>query len=184
MENGTIIRPISADDTEAFFRMLCLLDEETDHMMYEPGERRSKTKDLSRLKARIGEAESGTDLLLVAENGRGEIAGFLWAERGRLNRVLHTAYIVTGIRRAYRRRGIGAEFFRQLENWAVSNGIVRLELTVECRNEPAKRLYERYGFRVEGVRRKSMKVNGEYVDEYYMSRILDRENSAAKEGTA
>ena len=50
---------------------------------------------------------------------------------------------------------------------------MRLELTVECVNTGAKHLYEKNGFIVEGVRPKSMKVNGKFVDEYYMGKILD-----------
>jgi len=61
----------------------------------------------------------------------------------------------------------------RLDEWAGKNGIVRLELTVECVNTGAKHLYEKNGFTVEGVRPKSMKVNGRFVDEYYMGKILD-----------
>ena len=61
----------------------------------------------------------------------------------------------------------------RLDEWAGENGIVRLELTVECVNTGAKHLYEKNGFIVEGVRPKSMKVNGRFVDEYYMGKILD-----------
>ena len=166
------VRTITEKDAENFFNMMCRLDEETDYMMYEPGERQRKTKSLDGLKARIKEAESGHDLLLVAENGRGEIVGFIWAERGKLNRVRHTAYIVVGILKEYRRQGIGTEFFRRLDEWAVSSGVIRLELTVECPNTEAKSLYEKSGFKVEGIRSGSMKVNGEFVDEYYMGKII------------
>ena len=107
---------------------------------------------------------------MVAETGTGEIVGYIWAERGKLNRIKHTAYIVIGIRRAYQRRGLGSEFFCLLDKWAKENGIVRLELTVECDNTGAKHLYEKHGFAVEGIRPKSMKVNGRFVDEYYMGK--------------
>ena len=168
-----VIRKIKEDDVESFYRMMCLLDEETDYMLYEPGERQVRTTDLTRLKATVKEAASGQDLLLVAENDSGEIVGYIWAERGRLNRIKHTAYIVVSIRRAYQHQGIGTEFFRLLENWAKENGMVRLELTVECENTAAVNLYEKHGFSVEGVRPRSMKVNGRFVDEYYMGKIVE-----------
>ena len=168
-----IFRTLTGNDTEAFFEMMCRLDEETEYMMYEPGERREKTKNLDRLRANIEGAHSGGDFLLAAVTEDGQIAGFIWASRGDLNRVLHTAYIVTGIRKAWRRQGIGTEFFHRLDAWARANGLVRLELTVECPNTGAKALYEKHGFTVEGVRPKSMKVNGTYVDEYYMGKILE-----------
>lgn len=167
-----IYRTLTENDTEVFFEMMCRLDEETEYMMYEPGERREKTKNLDRLRGNIENANSGRDFLLAAVTEDGEIAGYIWASRGDLNRVLHTAYIVTGIREAYRRQGIGTEFFNRLDDWAKANGLVRLELTVECPNTGAKALYEKHGFTVEGIRPKSMKVGGAYVDEYYMGKIL------------
>ena len=141
-------------------------------MLYEPGERRERMKDLNRLKANLEAAENGDDLLLAAVNEKEEIVGYIWAERGKLNRIRHTAYIVTGILRAYRGQGIGTQLFQLLDAWARANEIIRLELTVECTNTGAKHLYEKQGFQVEGIRSKSMKVNGILVDEYYMAKIL------------
>lgn len=167
------IRTITEADIENFFHMLCKLDEETDFMMYEPGERQMRTKNLDFLRAHVQEAVSGKDYLLIAEDEHGTLAGFIWAERGNLNRIAHTAYLVIGIRQIYRHQGIGTAFFHRVNQWARQNGLVRLELTVECENTAAKKLYEKQGFVVEGTRPKSMKVNGSYVDEYYMGKILN-----------
>ena len=167
-----IIRRVMEKDVENFYRMMCLLDEETEFMMYEPGERQTRTKDLNRLQTIIHEAASGEDLMLVAENDGGEIVGFLHAQRGKRNRIMHTADIVVGIREAYRRQGIGSEFFQRLDDWAQENGIIRLELTVECENIAAKNLYEKAGFKVEGIRKKSMKIGSRFVDEYYVGKIM------------
>lgn len=165
-----VIRPVKGEDAHALFDMMCLLDGETPFMMYEPGERRKKA-EINGFQKRIDDALD-SDFLLAAEGDEGEIAGFIWAERGRLNRVLHTAYLVVGIREEYRNRGIGGMFFQRLDKWARENGIVRLELTVECANGAAKHLYEKNGFVVEGRREKSMKWNGEFVDEFYMAKLL------------
>jgi len=167
-----IIRPIEKKDAESFFNMMCLLDEETKYMMYEPGERLKKTKGLNLLAGSIEKTLEENDLLQVAVNDENEIVGYIWAERGKFNRTLHTAYIVVGIREAFRDMGIGTKFFTILDDWALSNGVVRLELTVECENEIAKKLYEKQGFVVEGKRIKSMKVDGKLVDEYYMAKIM------------
>ena len=50
------IRPITLDDVENFYHMMCRLDEETEYMMYEPGERQLKSNNLDDLKERIGVA--------------------------------------------------------------------------------------------------------------------------------
>lgn len=167
-----LIRPIENNDVQDFYNMLCRLDAETEYMLLEAGEREAKTKDLSRLTALIAATIEGDDMLLVAVSDSSEIIGFIWAQRGTANRTLHTAYIVVGIREGYRGQGIGTEFFRRLDEWAMAKGIIRLELTVVAGNDIAKHLYEKSGFVVEGVRAKSMKINGRLTDEYYMAKII------------
>ena len=55
--------------------------------------------------------------------------GYLSAEKGSLNRIAHSAYIVVGILSEYRGKGIGTEFFRRLDIWAEEMKVSRLELT-------------------------------------------------------
>ena len=121
-------RSLQLNDREEFWNMMNQLDYETKFMMYEPGE--------------------GTDFLLAAQ-ADGQIVGYISAQRGRLKRVCHSAYVVTGIREGYRGLGIGTRFFRELDLWAEKNNIRRLELTVLCSNQTAKHLYEKQGFYVE-----------------------------------
>lgn len=52
-EEKMLIRPITSDDAENFYHMMCRLDEETEYMMYEPGERQLKANNLDDLKERI-----------------------------------------------------------------------------------------------------------------------------------
>jgi len=40
-------------------------------------------------------------------------------------------------------------------------------------NARAIRLYKRMGFAIEGTKRQALLVNGTYVDEYYMAKLLD-----------
>jgi len=44
-------------------------------------------------------------------------------------------------------------------------------LTVYVDNEPAIRLYQKFGFEVEGTRRKDVFRDGQYVDSYAMARL-------------
>jgi RimJ/RimL family protein N-acetyltransferase len=60
----------------------------------------------------------------------------------------------------------------KLEHWAKGTGIRRLELTVMTHNERAVGLYKRIGFEVEGLRKDSLYVDGRYVDEYSMAKLL------------
>lgn len=89
-----------------------------------------------------------------------------------MKRIQHTAYVVTGVRLKYRGRGIGTKFFEKLDDWARENQVTRLELTVLCPNTIALHLYEKNGFVIEGVKKNSMVLHGELVDEYYMRKIM------------
>lgn len=160
---------LKESDAEEFWNLMNQLDQETRYMMYEPGER---NKDLSKLQRNIQNAAAGNGFLLAAKDQK-KIVGYLWADKGTLHRIAHTAYLVVGILQEYQGRGIGTELFQRMELWAREHGIVRLELTVECPNEAAVHLYQKCGFQVEGIRKKSMFVDGVYVDEYYMGKILE-----------
>lgn len=160
-------RTLSKIDAERFWEMMNQLDHETKYMLYEPGER---TKNIPRIESFIQNSVEGEDFLLVAETDN-RIVGYISAEKGGLNRIAHSAYIVVGILMDYRGKGIGTEFFRRLNLWAEEKNITRLELTVICENEAAKRLYENNGFEIEGIKRKSVLVDGNYLDEFYMAKI-------------
>jgi GNAT superfamily N-acetyltransferase len=56
---------------------------------------------------------------------------------------------LTGVRRAWRGRGIAAALKRAQIRWAKEHGYSRLVTSNEERNEPIRRLNTRYGYRVE-----------------------------------
>lgn len=168
MSNNINFRNVEKSDTEALWNMMNALDYETKFMMYEPGER---PKSLTRLQENIDSTVDGNNLCFLALD-KDEIIGYISAEIGPARREQHSAYIVVGIREKYRHQGIGTKFFEKLDDWAYEKKLVRLELTVLCPNKAALNLYKKSGFEIEGTKRKSMYVDGEYVDEYYMSKIL------------
>jgi putative acetyltransferase len=69
-------------------------------------------------------------------------------------------------------RGIGASLLAALidtaDNWL---DLRRLELAVFVDNEPAVRLYKRFGFAIEGTRRAVAFRDGAYVDDFTMARL-------------
>lgn len=160
------IRQIEAEDAEKFLRMLKKLDSETEFMMYEPGERRTTLEEQREIIERV---QKNGDPVFLVENEE-EIVGFLGGRRGIYNRVKHTVYIAMGIVEGYRGQGIGRKLMEQLDRWNVENDISRSELTVMCHNERAVSLYEGMGYQIEGRRKKSLLVDGRFVDEYYMGK--------------
>lgn len=161
------IRRCEINDANNMLKMLLELDKETEYMLFEADER---PNDINRMKVMINQSINGDNLLLIAIEDD-NIIGFLSAHRGILRKIRHTTYIVVGIREKFRGKGIGKKLFCELDLWAKENNVSRLELTVMCPNTIAKQLYEKNGFETEGIRRNATFMNGEYIDEYYMSKI-------------
>lgn len=163
-----MIREVEIEDALELLNMQCRLDRQTEHMIYEEDER---PRDLEALKKKISELKLNGCLILIAED-EGEMIGFLSADRGRQKRTKHAAYITIGILKEYKGRGIGTALLEVMENWSKENGISRMESTVMCHNVEGMRLYRKNGFEVEGIRKHAVYVDKQYIDEYYMAKVL------------
>lgn len=76
----------------------------------------------------------------------------------------HRATLGMGVSARFRGQGIGERLIRATVEHAWGAGLLRIDLDVRTDNEPAIRLYEKIGFRREGVRRCGLFVDGEPVD--------------------
>lgn len=163
------IRGIRETDAEAFLALQRQLDEETSFMMLEPGERTVTVEETVQRIHDILTKENQTILLAEEE---GKLVGFAGAMGGRWRRNRHCVHLVAGILKDYTGRGIGTRLFEAVEVWAAKKGLHRLELTVMIHNERALALYRKMGFEIEGIKKDSLRVDGTYVDEYYMAKQI------------
>jgi len=164
-----IIRSIREDDSGNFLRLCQQLDQETQFMLFEPGERTTTVEQQrQRTQAMLSEQNQN---IFVAEQA-GQLVGFLGAFGESLQRNRHCAYIVIGILQAFAGQGLSTQFFQALDEWALQHGLHRLELTVMCHNAQAVHLYKKMGFQIERIKQDSLLVNGAYVDGFYMAKIL------------
>jgi RimJ/RimL family protein N-acetyltransferase len=163
------IREIREDDAAGFLAMLTQLDQESRFMLLEPGERQTTAdQQCERIRQTLGQPNS---IVLVAECD-GRIIGHVAALGEPYCRSRHTAHVVIGILRAFSGLGLGTRLLETLEQWAKEHGIHRLELTVMTHNERAIWLYSKMGYQIEGVQKDSLRVDGQYVDEYRMAKVL------------
>lgn len=93
----------------------------------------------------------------------------------------HVGMLGIGLLPAFRGRGIGAQLMRATIARAWARGLTRIELAVRADNPNAKALYERLGFRTEGLMRHAMRVDGRYVDSHAMA-LLREDGAAASSG--
>ena len=162
------IRAIEPGDAEAFLALCKRLDAETKLMMLEPAER---TLSVQEQRKRI-ETLAENETIFAALDGK-MLVGFLACYGYQPRRKRHCAYLVIGVLQAYTGQGVGAALFERVERWAKAHDLSRLELTVMTHNRAGLALYYKRGFVVEGRLRNSLRVDGRYVDEYAMAKLLE-----------
>jgi RimJ/RimL family protein N-acetyltransferase len=163
------IREIRDVDASGYIELLERLDRESTFLLWEPGER---TITVDTLLAHMASADRSQRLHLVATHDD-ELAGFLVCIRGTVRRLRHRCDFTMAVVSEHQRKGVGACLLRSMENWAVANGMRRIELTVMSYNLGAIALYERAGFVSEGVKRGAIRVDNVPVDECVMGKALD-----------
>jgi RimJ/RimL family protein N-acetyltransferase len=164
-----IIREIIKDDASNFINLIKQVEKESDFMLFEPDERKiSLEQQLKRIES-VHQEENSTIFIAEAAN---QLVGYMVVIGGFANRNKHSAYLVVGVLKQFSGQGIGTKLFKKLQEWSAQHKILRLELTVMIHNESAIFLYKKVGFEIEGTKRNSLYVNGKYVDEYYMAKLM------------
>jgi RimJ/RimL family protein N-acetyltransferase len=164
-----LIREIEREDTERFVSLINQVESESEFLLFEAGERQV-TVEQQEKRIDMMEQEGNSTIFVAEENS--ELIGYLIAMGGQAKRNKHTAYLVIGILTEYRGQGVGSKLFQRLEEWATEQKLHRLELTVVTLNEAGIRLYKKMGFEIEGTKRNSLYIDGKFVNEYYMSKLL------------
>jgi len=165
------IREAVANDAEAVIQLLERLYAETSFLLLEPGEQVWNKDEYAR---RIAQARADRSGMMYVAEADGALTGVVFGIRGRARRNRHGLYLVIGVLRAHWNRGIGLSLLRAAEEWAKTNGLHRLELTVQVRNARAAALYRKAGFEVEGRKRHSVFIDNAPMDEWLLSRLIDR----------
>ncbi|MDW0109715.1 GNAT family N-acetyltransferase [Sporosarcina aquimarina] len=163
-----IIRKIQVTDSDAFVVLSKKIDE-SDVMLFEPGERNTTSEQQRKSIERI--LNEKRSVFFVAES-EGRLVGYIAALGSDLQRNRHSAYLVLGVLEESQGQGIASELFNQIFEWAKEIEITRLELTVIKENFKAFNLYRKMGFVLEGEKVNSLVIDGQFVNEYYLYKLL------------
>jgi len=163
------LRPFAEDDASTIAEIL--EDPEVIRFTFEP----SGELTPERLRSWYGSRFAQTDRLdlAVTDRATGELVGEVvlheWVPAHR------SCTFRTLIGPRGRGRGLGTEATRLIVGYGFEQlGLHRMALGVYGHNHRARRVYEKAGFVVEGVRREAALRGGEWVDEVLMA-VLDHE---------
>ena len=100
------------------------------------------------------------------------ILGMIAITKG-THRVKHIAYIEKlAINQSISRKGLGTIFFDEIMNQLAKENIIKVELNVETDNQRAINFYKKLGFEIEGTRKKALNREGDFIDNYFMAKML------------
>ncbi len=164
------IRRARPEDAEALFAFGRVLLAETSLMLLLPDERARTVEDMRRVVERFLELPRH---FLVNAWFEGRVVGEALCMAGQFERNRDCGRVGVGVLQAHCGRGLGRRLMEEIERIARAEGLHRLELTVMEHNTRARRLYASLGYVEEGVNRDSLRVDGRFVNEIMMAKLLD-----------
>lgn len=120
-----------------------------------------------------GLPRSGDEFLVAKVNGR--VVGFAGIHRlsGERGEMRHIGEVGIMVHPEYQRRGIGTGLLEAAVSLARRQGFERLEADTLAHNKAMRRIAEKAGFKLEGIRRRRFKSDGKYSDETCQAILLD-----------
>ncbi|WP_227521514.1 GNAT family N-acetyltransferase [Bacillus alkalisoli] len=164
------IRTIKVEDAPRLLHHMKIVLSEGKNLLISPKEFHMTTVDEEIwIKSNIEK----NNFTIVAEKD-GEIVGLLNANRGTKVRVEHLCSFGISIQEKYCNQGIGSKMITRLLEWAKQDEkIEKVYLEVFAENERAIHVYEKFGFKKEGIKEKHIKFeDGSYADEYLMGQFI------------
>lgn len=162
------IRTAIEADADNLSELRLQLDGETENLDREKGE---AYIDEAGFKVLIkADRESGNSLFLVAETA-GKLVAFSRCAGNELKRTSHQTEFGVGVLKAFWGYGIGQRLITESIGWADAEGVIKINLKVLETNTKAIRLYEKHGFKIEGILTKDKLLSdGRYYDTVLMGR--------------
>lgn len=151
------IVPIAEKHVEGFHRCLGVVARERRYLAM------VEAPPLARTREFVLSTIANGFVQLVALDGE-EVVGWCDIIPRRFVGFGHCGELGMGVHPEHRGRGLGRRLAGKAIERAWEQGLEKIELEVYASNRAARALYERLGFTVEGVKRRSRKLDGEYDD--------------------
>lgn len=174
MKNGQAfdIRKVQVSDAENLINYINTVAGESDNLTFGIGE---FDISLEAEEAFLKSYEDNDNGVMYLAFTQGEIIGCLSYQGGKRIRVRHVGEFGISILQKYWHQGVGKAMMEQLIQWAENSAYCeKINLKVREDNVNAIKLYEKMGFEKEGLLLKDMKINGEFVNCYFMGRDIKK----------
>ena len=169
-----VIRSPREEDIGGMLEYLCLSAGETDFLLRYPEECGRYTPEGEKaLFEKINASDCGAMLVCIVD---GKVAGNCDISWNNRIKTRHRASVAIALLKEYWNLGIGSRLFEELVRIAEENeNILQMELEFIEGNSRARALYEKFGFRITGVRPNAIRLkDGTLLNEYTMIKEIKR----------
>ena len=175
------IKPIAENDIEGFYACLDAVARERKYLGLLKAPALKDTRKWLLNAMRQGEIRLvATDSAHVSSgrvgNGRvgnGRVVGWCDIEIYTRKGFAHAGKLGMGVLNGYRGQGLGKALLESALAVARDRHLERVELDVYASNQIAIHLYEKFGFQIEGRKRRARKLDGTYDDIIVMGLLFD-----------
>lgn len=116
----------------------------------------------------INECNEQNECSMLLGKINNEIVSHLFLDRSSLKRIHHIGTIGVTVGKKHWRKSIGKNMILFAMDWAKSQKITKLQLSVRTDNISAIELYKKLGFYIECTLSKAVKIEDCYFDNYLM----------------
>ena len=171
MKNGKtlLIRNANVSDADEIVEYMKKVTLETYYMVTKPEEVFDTPIEKSLIRSHL----NNPGKLMIAGILDNKIVSLLRFSTFRRKRVSHSGELSLSVLKDYWGLGIGGAMMETLIEWAKNKKIVRIQLEVLEDNERAINLYNKFGFVIEGRKRKAVKLGKCFKDTLIMALILE-----------
>lgn len=163
-----LIRRAAPSDAEAYVRIF-----EMPRVVW--GTLQLPYPSLEHWRARLADPPDGMYSLVACDNAASDqpVIGVITLHTFPHNpRRRHVAQLGMMVHDDWQGKGVGTALMQAATDFADKwLNVTRIELEVFTDNEPALRLYKKFGFEIEGTLKRHAFRDGTYVDSYFMARL-------------
>lgn len=164
------IRFAKVEDAEILLEFIDVISSESDNLTFGEGEfNMTLENEIDYLK---NLSNNDNQIMLVAVLD-GKIISNLGYSGGFRNRTRHCGEFGVAVRKKYWNNGVASNLINELFKWGKDSKFCeKINLKVREDNEKAIMLYESLGFVKEGLLLKDMKINGSFVNCFFMGKSI------------
>lgn len=168
-----ILREAELEDANKAVEFMNWVTGEVDYHTYGPNDFNIKPEDERRM---MDVFHKRNNCLFIVGTFQDEIVAVATLSGGMKARTAHRATVGITVAKRYWRLGVGKNMMDMMFDFCKkSKEVSKLELLVHEKNDPAIKLYNKLGFKREGIIERYFMIEGTYFDGYQMGKIITKE---------